>query len=81
VTLFFRPENVTVSKEESMQNPSLIGQVIDRLFLGQMVDCRLRIGASEEIIARIHPKHAPDMGDQVFVTIDPELCTLLPKKG
>ncbi len=78
VTMFFRPENVTVSKEEPGQTASLMGYVTDMLFLGQIVDCHLRVGASEKVRVRIHPKQAPNTGDRVFITIDPEFCTLLP---
>jgi iron(III) transport system ATP-binding protein len=80
VTMFFRPEDVTLSGQEPSRGTSLMATVTDRLFLGQMVDCRLKVGSSEEVIARIHPKYAPDMGDQVFIAIDPEFLTLLPRE-
>jgi iron(III) transport system ATP-binding protein len=68
--LSVRPENVQALREEPGE-PRLEGRVLQTIFLGNCLDCRVRWGEFEwKILA--HPRHRLQPGDRVFLRLDPE---------
>jgi iron(III) transport system ATP-binding protein len=68
--LSVRPENVQALPEEPGE-PRLEGRVLQTIFLGNCLDCRVRWGAFEwKILA--HPRQRLQPGDRVFLRLDPE---------
>jgi iron(III) transport system ATP-binding protein len=65
-----RPENVEASRQNGGE-PSLEGEVIQAIFLGNCVDCRVRWGEFEwKVMA--HPRAGFKTGDKVYLRFDPE---------
>jgi iron(III) transport system ATP-binding protein len=65
-----RPENVRATRENGGA-PALEGEVLQAIFLGNYVDCRVRWGEYEwKVIA--HPRDRLRAGDKVFLRLDPE---------
>jgi iron(III) transport system ATP-binding protein len=69
VVLSVRPENVAASRESRGAN--LEGEVIQAIFLGNTVDCRVRWGDFEWKVTA-HPRARLKAGDKVFLRLDPE---------
>ncbi len=68
--LSVRPENVHAIRENEGGN-CLEGEVIEAVFLGSYVDCRVRWGEYEwKVIA--HPRDHLRRGEKVFLKLDPE---------
>jgi iron(III) transport system ATP-binding protein len=67
--LSVRPENVQASRD-SANGASIEGEVLQAIFLGNCVDCRVRSGEFEwKVLA--HPRAALRKGDKVFLRLDP----------
>ncbi len=67
--LSVRPENVEASRNDPGA-PRLEGEVIDAIFLGNCVDCRVRWGEFEwKVLA--HPRDRLRPGERVFLHLDP----------
>jgi iron(III) transport system ATP-binding protein len=63
-----RPENVEAARQNG--GDSLEGEVIQAIFLGNCVDCRVRWGAFEwKVLA--HPRDGLKSGDKVYLRLDP----------
>ena len=68
VTLFIRPENVVVHRHP-VEAPNLFpGQVVETSFLGEHLECRLRVGEAL-VFARLHPSARVRPGDRVQVEL------------
>jgi iron(III) transport system ATP-binding protein len=65
-----RPENVEATRQNG-GGPCLEGEVIQAIFLGNCVDCRVRWGEFEwKVMA--HPRIGLKAGDKVYLRLDPE---------
>ncbi len=65
-----RPENVQATRQNG-SGLSLEGEVIQAIFLGNCVDCRVRWGEFEwKVLA--HPRTGLKAGEKVYLKIDPE---------
>jgi ABC-type Fe3+/spermidine/putrescine transport system ATPase subunit len=65
-----RPENVEATRQNG-GGPSLEGEVIQAIFLGNCVDCRVRWGEFEwKVMA--HPRSGLKAGEKVYLRLDPE---------
>jgi len=68
--LCVRPENVAAMHEHN-GGPRLEGEVLQTIFLGNCLDCRVRWGEYEwKILA--HPRERLRVGDRVYLSLDPE---------
>ena len=68
--LSVRPENVQAGRELG-SGPRLEGEVVQTIFLGNSLDCRVRWGDFEwKILA--HPREGLKPGERVFLQLDPE---------
>jgi iron(III) transport system ATP-binding protein len=65
-----RPENVAATRQNGGDN-QLEGEVIQAIFLGNCVDCRVRWGEFEwKVMA--HPRAELKAGEKVYLRLDPE---------
>jgi hypothetical protein len=65
-----RPENVRVTADDG-SGPHIEGEVLQAIFLGNCVDCRVHWGAFEwKVLA--HPRIGLRKGDRVCLRLDPE---------
>ena len=65
-----RPENVEATRQNG-GGPCLEGEVIQAIFLGNCVDCRVRWGEFEwKVMA--HPRTGLKAGEKVYLRLDPE---------
>lgn len=72
-----RPENVRLSDPNTADRPdTFVGDVMDTVFLGEAVECRVRLGASH-LIARIHPDQPVHVGGKIGVQIRPADVAIL----
>ncbi|MEE9276427.1 MAG: ABC transporter ATP-binding protein [bacterium] len=69
--LSVRPENVTVAREPDGSGPRIEGEIIQTIFLGNSVDCRVRWGDFEWKV-QAHPRQRLRRGDRVFLRLAPE---------
>ncbi|MGQ0752869.1 MAG: ABC transporter ATP-binding protein [Betaproteobacteria bacterium] len=68
--LSVRPENVLISRE-SAEASCIEGELLQAIFLGNCLDCRVRWGDFEwKVLA--HPKLLLQPGDRVYLRPDPE---------
>ena len=68
--LSVRPENVHAEREPQ-DGPAVEGEVLQAIFLGSYVDCRVRSGAFEwKVLA--HPRARLREGEKVYLHFDPE---------
>jgi iron(III) transport system ATP-binding protein len=65
-----RPEHVTVSHQNGGA-ACLAGEVIEAIFLGNCVDCRVRWGEFEWKVTA-HPRAGLKRGETVYLRLDPE---------
>jgi iron(III) transport system ATP-binding protein len=69
--IFFRPEDVSVSKERPAAQVNVFeGEVIALIFLGEIVDCQILVGG-EIIRARVHPKSTLEKNQLVYIETEP----------
>jgi iron(III) transport system ATP-binding protein len=69
VVLSVRPESIVASRQNG-GGPSLEGEVIQAIFLGNTVDCRVRWGDFEwKVMA--HPRTGLKAGEKVYLRLDP----------
>jgi ABC-type Fe3+/spermidine/putrescine transport system ATPase subunit len=65
-----RPENVAAARD-SGSGAAIEGEVLQAIFLGNCLDCRVRCGAFEwKVLA--HPRAGLRTGDKVYLRPDPE---------
>jgi ABC-type Fe3+/spermidine/putrescine transport system ATPase subunit len=68
--LSVRPENVHAARENAGE-PCLEGEVLQAIFLGNGIDCRVRWGEFEwKVLA--HPRAHLKKGEKVYLRLDPE---------
>jgi iron(III) transport system ATP-binding protein len=68
--LSIRPENVAVCREDG-GDPRIEGEVLQTIFLGNCLDCRVRWGDFEwKVLA--HPRAIVRPGDRVYLRPDPK---------
>lgn len=78
ITVSFRPENtkVIVSSKGNEMN-TFMGKVSSLIYLGNYIDCRIRVGTNE-IRAQISPEENIRENDDVLIEIDPKHCVCIP---
>jgi iron(III) transport system ATP-binding protein len=65
-----RPESVQVSRDGGAGG-RIEGEVVQVIFLGNCVDCRVRWGSFEwKVLA--HPRAGLHKGEKVYLRLDPE---------
>ena len=68
--LSVRPENVHAMRGNAGE-PRLEGEVLQAIFLGNGIDCRVRSGEFEwKVLA--HPRTHLKKGEKVYLRLDPE---------
>jgi iron(III) transport system ATP-binding protein len=65
-----RPENVVAARENG-GGPCIEGEVLQTIFLGNCVDCRVRSGDFEWKVLT-HPRARLRKGEKVFLRLDPD---------
>lgn len=68
--LSVRPEDVEVAREDGTK-PRIEGEVMQTIFLGNCVDCRVRWG-NFEWKALAHPRSRLRQGERVYLRLNPE---------
>jgi iron(III) transport system ATP-binding protein len=76
VTVSVRPENMSIHPQEPSSGNVLRGEVEQFMFLGEMAECRVRVGGSV-LRTRQHPNVSFQHGEQVYVQIPYESCTVI----
>ena len=72
VNVAVRPENVRIVDQGSKNEiDALNGEVSEIVFLGESVECRVKLGSSD-IVARIHPSQQVSLGQKVGVLVMPD---------
>lgn len=80
-TLMIRPERVEISDgTNDASDNALIGEVEQRLFLGDFIDYRIRVG-SDVLLVRQPPGEEYRRGDSVRVQLPSACCSLLASDG
>ncbi len=69
-----RPENVRLVATGA--DGTAEGEVVETVFLGECIECRVRVGDAD-LVARVHPRDAVDVGQRTGVEIRPEDVALL----
>ena len=73
-----RPESIVVTAEQPLNQVNVVqGRVVKSVFLGDFIDCQIRVGAQ-----LVHTKLAPTSdlsdADEVFLQFTPHACIVLP---
>ena len=76
VVLSVRPEDVAVAEVRPEAPNVWPGTVDQQVFLGDAIDVRIAIG-NRTLLSRQHPTFRAQVGDAVFVRLDPEKCVVL----
>lgn len=76
VTLLFRPENIRLDLRRSDAPNVFEGAIEELVFLGEYVDCRVRVGG-QLLYTRQHPSLQVARGDRVWVELPPDQCSVL----
>jgi iron(III) transport system ATP-binding protein len=76
VTLLVRPEYLEVATGRPAGPNAFRGEVEELVFLGEFVDCRVRV-AGELLRTRPHPTIRLAKGDTIWLTLRPDLCSVL----
>ncbi|HEX6510673.1 MAG TPA: ABC transporter ATP-binding protein, partial [Chloroflexota bacterium] len=76
VTLSVRPENIIIHPQPPASGNVLPGEIEMFMFLGEMAECRVRLGGTT-LRTRQHPNVSFQHGDQVYVQIPYEACTVI----
>lgn len=71
ITVAVRPENVRLVETGGAE-----GEVIETVFLGECVECRVRLG-NGDLVARMHPDQPIEIGQKIGVSVRPEDVALL----
>jgi iron(III) transport system ATP-binding protein len=78
VLISVRPQNVLVSKELVPNARNVLeGRLRVAVFLGEYVDCQIEIG-NEVLRAHMQSREKVHRGDEVFVHLPREVCTVVP---
>jgi iron(III) transport system ATP-binding protein len=65
-----RPENVQASRDSGGGAP-IEGEVLQVIFLGNCIDCRVRWGDFEWKVL-VHPRAELRKGEKIYLRLDPE---------
>jgi iron(III) transport system ATP-binding protein len=77
VVVSLRPENIQIHTEEPVGLPNVLAGTVQRLmFLGEFLDCRVRVGGAE-FFTRQHPTTRLRGEQAVWVEVAPQLCAVL----
>jgi iron(III) transport system ATP-binding protein len=76
VTLSIRPENIRVHTEEPATVNIFAGVVERLMFLGEYLDCRVRVG-EQVLLTRQHPSSSVAQGEHVYAELPVDLCSVL----
>jgi iron(III) transport system ATP-binding protein len=79
IVLFFRPEHTLIIKSlERHETNTFSGKISNLVYLGNMIDCRIKVG-TKEIRTQISNDDKLSMkeDDKVFIKIDPKDCLCL----
>jgi iron(III) transport system ATP-binding protein len=76
VTVSVRPENLTIHPHEPSAGNVLPGEVEMFMFLGEMAECRVKVGGST-LRTRQHPNVSFGHGEHVYVELPYEYCTVI----
>ncbi len=76
VTISIRPESLGIHTQEPSSGNVLPGEIDMFMFLGEMAECRVRVGGSV-LRTRQHPNVNFHHGERVFVQIPVESCTVI----
>ncbi len=77
VKIAVRPENVRLLPDGAAgASDTPQGEITDTVFLGESVECRVRLGNSD-LVARIHPDQPVAVGEKIGVLIRPEDVAIL----
>jgi iron(III) transport system ATP-binding protein len=79
IVLFFRPEHTLIIKSlERDETNTFNGKISNLVYLGNMIDCRIKVG-TKEIRTQISndEKLSLKEDDKVFIKIDPKDCLCL----
>jgi iron(III) transport system ATP-binding protein len=77
VTIAIRPENIRLATSRA-DGPNVFEGVVEQVnFLGEYLDCRVRVG-NREIAVRDHPTSTVARGQTVSLEVQPEFCAALP---
>ncbi len=78
VLISIRPQNVLVSREPAPNARNVFrGKVRVSVFLGEYVDCQVEVG-DHVLRAHMHPRLRISRGEEVFVHLPRDLCTVVP---
>jgi iron(III) transport system ATP-binding protein len=78
VLISVRPQNVLVSRERTAGARNVFaGKVRVAVFLGEYIDCLVEV-SSDLLRAHMHPRLHIGRGEDVFVHLPRELCTVIP---
>ena len=78
VILSIRPEDVRLSPTALEPDANVLSGVVDqKVFLGESLDWRIRVG-SRELLSRTHPTIYTRIGEPVWAQIDAAKCVAMP---
>lgn len=81
VLISIRPQNVLVSRETTADAYNIFpGRLRETAFLGEYVDCQVEVG-SNLFRVYMHPRLNIDRGEEVYVHLPRDLCTVIPQKN
>jgi iron(III) transport system ATP-binding protein len=78
VLISIRPQNVLISRDKTAEARNVFhGKLRVAVFLGEYVDCQVEVG-NEILRAHMHSRLKIRRGEDVFVHLPRELCTVVP---
>ncbi|HET7089431.1 MAG TPA: ABC transporter ATP-binding protein [Anaerolineae bacterium] len=81
VLISIRPQNVLVSREPAPNAHNVFeGKVRVSVFLGEYVDCQIEVG-NDVLRVHLHPRLRISRGEEVFVHLPRDLCTVVPNES
>ena len=80
VTVSIRPEDVELFEEAPEANSSNLtsGLLDQKIFLGDFIDCQVKIG-DVILLSRAHPSLRTPIGGQIHVRTNPDKCVAIPE--
>jgi len=79
VEIAARPENIRVSGATDQSRS--VGQVMDMVYLGNIVEYMVRISTNQVVRIQAHPKELFDIGTRVQVALDADRCSVFPSSA
>ena len=77
VCLFFRPEDVDVTRDSSGETHLSRGVILQYTFLGKSVECIVKAGGEDQLKVSVDPSFRPKEGEQVYLAIHPDACSVI----